>query len=40
MSVQNSNPKNSGFLHSVAGQMLIFVIVAAIITAAAWRYVF
>jgi len=40
MSVQNSNPKNSGFLHSVAGQTLIFVIVAAIIIVAAWRYVF
>jgi hypothetical protein len=41
MSVQNTNPKSdSGFLHSVGGQTLIFVIVAAIIIVAAWRYIF
>jgi len=40
MSVQNTNPKSSGFFHSVAGQTLIFVVVAAIVIVAAWRYVF
>jgi hypothetical protein len=40
MSVQNTNPKGSGFLHSAGGQVLIFAVVAAIVILFAWRYVF
>ena len=40
MSVQNTNPKGSGLLHSATGQTLVMVIVAAILVVAAWRYVF
>ena len=40
MSVQNTNPKSSGFLQSTSGQLIIFVVVAAIVILLAWRYVF
>jgi hypothetical protein len=38
--MQTSGPKQSGFLHSVAGQMTVTVIVLIAIILVAWRYVF
>ena len=40
MTMQTSDPKHSGFLHSVAGQIMASVIVFAIVILLAWRYVF
>jgi hypothetical protein len=40
MTMQTSNPKQSGFLHSVAGQMTVTVVVMIAIILIAWRYVF
>ena len=40
MTMQTSDPKHSGFLHSVAGQITASVIVIAIIILLAWGYVF
>ena len=40
MTMQTSDPKHSGFLHSVAGQITASVIVFAIVILLAWRYVF
>jgi hypothetical protein len=40
MTMQTGDPKHSGFLHSVAGQMTITVIIVAVVIFLAWRYVF
>ena len=40
MTMQTSDPKQSGFLHSAAGQMTVTVIVMIVIILLAWRYVF
>ena len=40
MTMQTSDPKHSGFLHSALGQITATVIVVAIVTPLAWRYVF
>jgi hypothetical protein len=40
MTMQTGDPKHSGFLHSVTGQITVAVIVLAIILLVAWRYVF
>jgi hypothetical protein len=38
--MQTSGPKQSGFIHSVAGQMTVTIVVLIAITLIAWRYVF
>jgi hypothetical protein len=38
--MQTSDPKQSGFLHSVAGQMTVLSVVMIVIVLIAWRYVF
>ena len=38
--MQTSNPKQSGFLQSTAGQMAVTVVVMIVIVLLAWRYVF
>ena len=40
MTMQTSDPKHSGFLHSVAGQVMASVIVIAVIILLAWDYLF
>ena len=40
MTMQTSDPKHSGFLHSVSGQITAVVILVAIVILLAWRYVF
>jgi hypothetical protein len=40
MTMHTSDPKQSGFLHSTAGQMTITVVVMIAIILIAWRYVF
>ncbi len=40
MTMQTSNPKQSGFLHSTAGQMTTTIVVMIVIILLAWRYVF
>jgi hypothetical protein len=40
MTMQTNNPKQSGFLHSVTGQMTVTVVVLIVIVLLAWRYVF
>jgi hypothetical protein len=40
MTMHTSDPKHSGFLHSVAGQMTVTVLVVIVIVLLAWRYVF
>jgi hypothetical protein len=40
MTMQPSDPKQSGFLHSVAGQMTVMFVVMIVIVLIAWRYVF
>jgi hypothetical protein len=40
MTMQTSGPKQSGFLHSVTGQIAITVVVMIVIVLLAWRYVF
>ena len=40
MTMQTSGPKQSGFIHSVAGQMTVTIVVLIAITLIAWRYVF
>ena len=40
MTMQSSDPKHGGFLHSVTGQITVMVIVLAVILLMAWRYVF
>jgi hypothetical protein len=40
MTMQTSDPKKSGFLHSVAGQMTVMIVVMIAIILIAWRYVF
>jgi hypothetical protein len=40
MTMQTSNPKQSGFFHSVAGQMTVTIAVMIAIILIAWRYVF
>ena len=40
MTMQTSNPKQSGFLHSTAGQMTATIVVMIVIVLLAWRYVF
>ena len=40
MTMQTNNPKQSGFLHSVTGQMTVTVVVMIAIVLLAWRYVF
>jgi hypothetical protein len=40
MTMQTSDPKKSGVLHSVAGQMTITIVVMIAIILIAWRYVF
>jgi len=40
MTMQTSNPKQSGFLHSVTGQMTVTVVALIVIVLLAWRYVF
>src|SRR5665811_1740964 len=38
MTMQTSGPKQSGFLHSVTGQIAITVVVMIVIVLLAWRY--
>ena len=38
MTMQNSDPKHSGFMHSVAAQMTALVIVIAILTLLAYVF--
>jgi hypothetical protein len=40
MTTPTSDPSHSGFLHSVAGQISVMILVLAIILLMAWRYVF
>ena len=40
MTMQPSDPKQSGFLHSVTGQMTVMFVVMIVIVLIAWRYVF
>jgi hypothetical protein len=40
MTMQTSNPKHSGFLHSATGQMMATIVVMIVIILFAWRYVF
>jgi hypothetical protein len=40
MTMQTSDPKHSGFLHSVVGQMTVTVVVTIVLVLLAWRYVF
>ena len=40
MTMHTSDPEQSGFLHSTAGQMTVTVIVMIVIVLLAWRYVF
>ena len=40
MTMQTSGPKQSGFLHSAAGQMTVTIVVMVVIILLAWRYVF
>lgn len=40
MTMQSSDPKHSGFLHSAAGQITIMGIVIVVVLLVAWRYVF
>jgi hypothetical protein len=40
MTLQTSDSKHSGFLHSLGGQMIITIVVIAAVIALAWRYVF
>jgi hypothetical protein len=40
MTMQTSDQKYGGFLHSVAGQIIATTVVVAIIMLVAWRYVF
>ena len=40
MTMPSSNPKQSGFLHSVTGQITITIVVMIAIILIAWRYVF
>jgi hypothetical protein len=40
MTMQTSDPKQSGVLHSTAGQMTAVVIVLLVIILLGWRYVF
>ena len=40
MTMQTSGPKQSGFLHSVTGQMTVTIVVMIAIILIAWRYVF
>jgi hypothetical protein len=38
--MQTSDPKQSGFLHSTAGQLTVTVVAMIVIILLAWRYVF
>lgn len=40
MTMQTSDPKHSGFLHSVTGQMTVTIVIMIVIILLAWRYVF
>jgi hypothetical protein len=40
MTMQTSDPKHSGFLYSVSGQVTASVIVIAVVVLLAWSYVF
>lgn len=40
MTMDTSDPKHSGFLHSLTGQMTVTVVVLIVIVFLAWRYVF
>jgi hypothetical protein len=40
MTMQTSDPKHSGFLHSAAGQTVMVTIAVIVIILVAWRYVF
>jgi hypothetical protein len=40
MTMQTSDPKQSGFLHSTAGQLTVTVVAMIVIILLAWRYVF
>jgi hypothetical protein len=40
MTMQTSDPKQRGFLHSAAGQVTVTVVVMIAIILIAWRYVF
>ena len=40
MTTQTSGPKQSGFFHSVAGQMTVTIVITIVIILLAWRYVF
>jgi len=40
MTMQTSDPKHGGFLHSAGGQMALTVIVLIAVILLAWRYVF
>jgi hypothetical protein len=40
MTMQSSNPKQNGFLHSVTGQMTVTIVVMIAVILIAWRYVF
>ena len=40
MTMQTSDPKHGGFLHSVTGQITVMGVVLAIVLLLAWRYVF
>jgi hypothetical protein len=40
MTMQTSDPKQNGFLHSTVGQMTVTIIVLIVIVLLAWRYVF
>jgi len=40
MTMQTSDPKHGGFLHSTTGQMTVTIIVLIAVILLAWRYVF
>jgi hypothetical protein len=40
MTMQTSDSKQSGFLHSTAGQMAVTVVVMIAIILIAWRFIF
>jgi hypothetical protein len=40
MTMQTSNPKHGGFLHSAAGQMTATIVIMIVVILLAWRYVF
>jgi hypothetical protein len=40
MTMQTSDPKHGGFLHSAAGQITVTIVVMIVVILLAWRYVF